>query len=156
MRASAAFGEIPQRMHYQGYLAFANGLPVECLEPTTCPQPVDLTVRIYSDPLADALLWEEDHFGVVVVGGMFNLTLGESVPITPDLLEGPAFLGVEVNGNEEMQPRQELLSAPWALRCMAADDATHLGGIHALDYVTNAAAATTEGALQAQITALEE
>ena len=69
MSASAAFGEIPQRMHYQGYLALANGEPVDCLDPATCSQPVDLTFRIYSDATADALLWEEDHLGVVVMGG---------------------------------------------------------------------------------------
>ena len=149
--STTAWAQIPERMHYQGYLTFANGLPVECLDPATCQQPVDLTVRLYSDPLADALLWEEDHLGVVVVGGVVNVPLGENVPITPDLREGPAFLGIEVNGNEEMQPRQELLSTPWALRCMAADDATHLGGIHATDYVTSADADATEDALQSQI-----
>ncbi len=153
MSASAAFGEIPQRMHYQGYLALANGEPVDCLDPATCSQPVDLTFRIYSDATADALLWEEDHLGVVVNAGMFSVTLGEDTPITLDLLEGPAFLGIEVNGNEELEPRQELTTAAWAMRCMEAGNAANLGGIAAADYVTGAAAAEANDALQAQITA---
>ena len=113
--ASATQAQVPERMHYQGQLTLANGDLVECADPATCSQPIDLTFRIYSDPVADALLWEEDHLGVVVLGGTFNVTLGSSVPLTPDLLEGPAFLGVEVNGSEELQPRQELVSAAFAM-----------------------------------------
>jgi hypothetical protein len=71
---SIAEAQVPQRMHYQGYLTLANGDPVECADPATCSAPVDLTFRIYSDANADALLWEEDHLEVIVVGGVFNVT----------------------------------------------------------------------------------
>jgi hypothetical protein len=114
-----------------------------------------MTFRIYSDPIADALLWEEDHLDVIVVGGVFSVMLGGEIAITPDLLEGPAFLGVEINGNEELEPRQELVSTAFSLRCVEALNAAKLGGVEAEGYVTNAAADATELALQSQITSLE-
>ena len=153
---STALAEIPQRMHYQGYLTLAGGEPVECADPTTCSQPIDLTFRIYSDPIADALLWEEDHLNVIVVGGMFNVMLGEEVPITPDLLAGPAFLGVEVNGNEELEPRQELVSTGRAMHCAQALDAAKLGGVAASGYVNTADFTVAVEALEAKIAELED
>jgi hypothetical protein len=122
-------------MHYQGFLTTATGIPVECLDPATCDEPVDLTFRIYADPVADVLLWEEDVLGVVVTGGLFNVILGETDPLTPDIFNGPAFIGVEVNGNEELKPRQEVVSAAFALRCAEALNAQLLGGLPADDYV---------------------
>jgi len=153
-----AEAQVPERMHYQGFLTTASGIPIDCLDPATCSQPIELTFRIYSDPVADALLWEEDHLGVIVNGGVFNVTLGSSVPLTPDLLEGPAFLGIEVNGNEELQPRQELVSAAFALRCQEALNAGSLGGVPAGDFLTetevNGAIDTATTPLQDQLLAL--
>ena len=71
-----ATAQVPERMHYQGFLTTASGIPIECIDPATCDSPVDLTFRIYADPIADVLLWEEDVLGVVVIGGSFNVTLG--------------------------------------------------------------------------------
>jgi len=122
-------------MHYQGFLTTASGVPIECLDPATCDEPIDITFRIYADPVADALLWEEDQLGVVVTGGVFNVILGSTDPLTPDLFAGPAFLGVEVNGNEELKPRQEIVSTAFALRCAEALNAQQLGGLTPEDYV---------------------
>ena len=138
--SATVVAQVPERMHYQGYLTTTSGDPIECLDPATCSEPVDMTFRIYSDANADALLWEEDHLEVVVVGGVFNVTLGSEVPITPDLLAGPAFLGVEINGNEELEPRQELVSAAFSLRCVEALNAAKLGGVEAEGYATDATA----------------
>ena len=151
--AHNASAQVPERMHYQGQLTLANGDLVECADPAPCSQPIALTFRIYSDPVADALLWEEDHLGVVVLGGTFNVTLGSSVPLTPDLLEGPAFLGVEVNGNEELQPRQELVSAAFAMRCHEALNAASLGGVPANGFLT---ADAVNDAIDASTTSLQE
>jgi hypothetical protein len=153
--ASPTQAQVPERMHYQGYLTLANGAPVECADPANCDVPVELTFRIYADPVADVLLWEEDQLDVVVVGGVFNVILGETDPLIPEIFEGPAFLGVEVNGNEELQPRQEIVSAPFALHCAEAQNAQNLGGLEAKDFVTHAAANATELALQDQITSFE-
>jgi hypothetical protein len=147
-----AEAQVPERMHYQGFLTLVNGDPVECADPATCSEPVDMTFRIYSDANADALLWEEDPLDVSVVGGVFSVMLGSEVPITPDLLEGPAFLGVEVSGNAELQPRQQLVSPAFALRCTEAENALKLGEIDAASHVTGATASATEEVLQAQIT----
>jgi len=133
--AFQARAQVPERMHYQGFITTTTGLPVDCLNPATCDVPMDMTFRIYADPFADALLWEEDHVGVSVVGGVFNITLGEIEPLTPQLFSGPSFLGIEINGNEELEPRQEIVSAAYALRSNDAVNAENLGGIAAADFV---------------------
>ena len=136
---------VPERLHYQGYLTTSSGQPVECLDPAICDEPIDLTFRIYADPVADALLWEEEQLGVIVVAGVFNVLLGETDPLTPEIFDGPAFLGVEINENGELLPRQEIVSAAFALRCAEAINAQLLGGILAQDYVTVADVGQLQG-----------
>jgi hypothetical protein len=133
--AFEAQAQVPERMHYQGFITTTSGFPVDCLNPATCDVPMDMTFRIYADPFADALLWEEDHLDVSVVGGVFNITLGEIEPLTPQVFSGPSFLGIEINGNEELEPRQEIVSAAYALRSNDAVNAQNLGGIAAEDFV---------------------
>ena len=125
----------PERMHYQGYLTHVAGSPVECPNALNCDQTLDMTFRLYSDPTANALLWEELHPAVSVVDGMFQVTLGALDPLTPELFNGPTFLGIEINGNGEMEPRQEMVSAAFALRATAAMNAAFLGGVPAASYV---------------------
>jgi len=143
--APSAEAQVPERMHYQGYLTTASGEPVECLDPATCDVPMDMTFRIYADPIADVLLWEEDQLGVIVAGGVFNVILGATDPLTPEIFNGPAFLGIEVNGNEELQPRQEVVSSAFALRCAEANDAVLLGGLTPESYVKTAEVGTLQG-----------
>ena len=73
-----------------------------------------------------------DQLGVVVTGGVFNVILGSIEPLTPDVFSGPSFLGIEINGNEELEPRQEIVSSAFALRCAEALNAQLLGGLGAV------------------------
>jgi len=47
--------------------------------------------------------------------GLFNVSLGEVTPLTPTIFMLPLELGVEVNGDGEMAPRQPLAGAPCAM-----------------------------------------
>jgi hypothetical protein len=94
-----AMAQVPERLHYQGVLTLATGEPVECADPARCSQPIEMTFRIQGDPVADQLLWEEDVSDVVVIGGMLNVTLGVTVPLTP---EGLQWTGVS-RGRSERQ-----------------------------------------------------
>jgi microcystin-dependent protein len=102
---------VPLVMNYQGTLRDIEG--------NLLSGRYAMTFRIYNavdDPIASAL-WTEDHTGVVVRDGLFNVVLGDITPISPTLFDSPnRFIGVQVAGTEELAPRQRFASVPYAIR----------------------------------------
>jgi hypothetical protein len=128
---SLIWGAAPQQLHYQGYLVDGAEEAVDCSDPFSCDTSFNFSFRLYDAPFGGTLIWEEDHAALPVYAGVFHLVLGDSFPINPSFLDGPRWLGVEVNELGEMSPRQRLTSAAYALRSAHADaaaDATTLGG----------------------------
>jgi hypothetical protein len=138
---SLVLAEVPQKLHYQGYLTDGAGDPVHCPDTLQCEQAFDLTVRLYAEAEGGAVLWQEIHPQVAIYQGSFHLTLGEVEPISGPLLENPTWLAIKVNDNLEMDPRQSLVSAAYAIRASSSDSATtavnasQLGGIDAAEYI---------------------
>jgi hypothetical protein len=130
-----AEAQVPERMHYQGILTLANGDPVECANPLTCDQPLDMTFRIHPDAFNDTVLWDETQAGISVAAGLFNVILGAVEPIPASVFSGAPFLSIEINGNGELEPRTEIVSAAFALRSTEAVNALQFGGLPATDYV---------------------
>ena len=136
MPMASAAGAVPEQVHYQGVLTNAVGDPIHCPDAMTCPDGMlDLTFRLYGDLEAGDPLWEEIHEAVPVVMGAFQVVLGVETPVTGDLLDSGTWLSVEVNSAGEMEPRQAVVSTPYALRASGADN---LGGLAASEYVTSA------------------
>ena len=102
---------VPLVMNYQGTLRDIGG---NLLSGTYV-----MTFRIYNavdDPVASAL-WTEEHTGVVVRDGLFNVVLGDITAISPTMFDSPnRFIGVEVAGTGELAPRQRFASVPYAIR----------------------------------------
>ena len=142
---SSALGQVPERLHYQGYLTTSDGTPVNCPNIIVCPQTFDMVFRLYDADTGGASLWDEPHEAVGIVEGVFNVTLGIFDPLSADLLGGPRFLGVEINGQGELLPRQEVVSAAFALRSGDAKNSDSLGGLPAEDYVTVADVGQLQG-----------
>ncbi|MBR57709.1 MAG: hypothetical protein CMH54_06575, partial [Myxococcales bacterium] len=141
-----ASAEVPSALHYQGYLTNSVGEPVDCPDVAACPDVrFDLTFRIYATANGGQPLWEELHEAVGIDNGVFNVTLGEVESVSPELLDGPVYLGVELNENGEMSPRQRLVAAPFAIKAQhaetagTADDALSLGGLTVDELVTSEA-----------------
>lgn len=109
---------VPPYLHYQGMLRDAEGKPISGVH--------KLTFRIYDDvtaPLPEAR-WLEEHNEVTVRSGQFSVLLGNTNPIPPTLFDSPdRFIGITLDGLDEMVPRQRFASAPFA---MYADHATSL------------------------------
>jgi hypothetical protein len=109
---------VPPYLNYQGTLRDAEGKPISGVH--------KLTFRIYddvTDPLPEAR-WMEEHAQVTVRNGQFSVLLGNTTPIPPTLFSGPdRFIGITLDGLDEMVPRQRFASAPFA---MYADHATSL------------------------------
>ena len=99
---SIAQAQVPERLHYQGFLTNASGQPVECLNPLTCDQPLDMIFRLHPDAFSETVLWNETQAGVIVDGGLFNVILGSIEPIPAEVFAGAAFLSIEINNNGEL------------------------------------------------------
>ncbi len=111
------FAAVPSLINYQGIVTDTGGSPVTGTH--------DLTFRIYPDSLsATTPLWTEVHPGVDVDEGLFNIILGGTTPITPDLFDAEErWMGITVDSDQEMYPRMKITSVPWALRASVADSA---------------------------------
>ncbi|HMN28102.1 MAG TPA: hypothetical protein PKE45_08100 [Caldilineaceae bacterium] len=109
---------VPPFLNFQGSLRDPAGNPLNGEH--------RLVFRIYGavDAPLEAALWNEEHTGVTVRDGYFNVLLGDKTPLPPAFFAGPdLFIGVTVDTFEEMTPRQRFASAPYA---MYADHASSL------------------------------
>jgi hypothetical protein len=149
----SASAEVPQQLHYNGFLTNAVGEAVDCSDPLQCADSYDLSVRIYASETSTVPLWDELHTAVPIYSGSFHMVLGQIAPITPDTLDGPVWLGIRVNTQPEMTPRQKVVSSPFAIRANTAGqadealNASQLGGLSAEDYATQ----STVSELQANL-----
>ena len=131
--------EVPHQLHYSGFATDGAGDPLNCPNTFECATSFDLKFRIYSEGEGGAVYWEETHSAVSFYDGSFHVALGTVTPIDADLLSGDRWLGVAVNDNEEMLPRQKLLSAAYAIRAGTvenAENAAQLGGLSPADYAS--------------------
>ena len=110
--ARPARADQPNTMSYQGRLKDSDGVAVANGD-------YDFEFRLYDDLAGGALLWEEEQLDVTVTDGYFAVSLGsvdgffDGVDEDFDFSE-PAFLGVEVEGDDEMVPRVAANSVAYA------------------------------------------
>ena len=101
---------------YQGTLSNAGGQPVNTATP--------MTFKLYTVPSGGTALWTEARAGanaVPIANGLFNVLLGSVTPINVSLLNQDLWLGISVNGDAEMSPREKLGSVPFAIHARFAD-----------------------------------
>ncbi len=120
---------VPSQVNYQGQLLDSAGAPLPNGEYT-------VTMSLYDAATSGALVWGPQIFDgqglighgprVPVVGGYFNLILStdtNSAPIANAFFNGATrYLEIRVGSNPAISPRQQILSAPFAL------NADRLGG----------------------------
>jgi len=104
---------------YQGRLADADGNPLTGT--------YNMIFRLYDAATGGTPLWEEPWSGsngVRVSDGLFNVMLGSLTPIPADLIAGHAslFLGITVGTDDEMAPRVQLGSVPFAVQALTVPD----------------------------------
>jgi hypothetical protein len=116
---SAAFAAgVPNLMTYQGKLTGTDGLPV--VDGT-----YSLTLNIYSDSTGGVALWTETN-SVNTEKGIFSTSLGSTTPLSPYLFSGSnLFLGISINGGDEMPARQRLTSVAYSFQAASADTAQY-------------------------------
>lgn len=118
--ASPLTAQVPPLLNYQGYLAAGDT--------ATDRQSVALTgsfkvvFSIYPAATGGSPLWTETQT-VSVTDGLFNVLLGGVVPIPQTLFaEAERYLGVKVENDPELVPRQRIVSVGYAFRAGVADD----------------------------------
>jgi hypothetical protein len=104
---------------YQGRLADANGNPLTGT--------YNMIFRLYAVPTGGAPLWEEQWTGsngVRVSDGLFNVMLGSLHAIDQSVIAGhdQLWLGITVGTDDEMTPRVQLGSVPFAMQALTVPD----------------------------------
>jgi hypothetical protein len=104
---------VPMTANYQGSLENADGEPLNAT--------VSMTIALYDTAQEGNALWIETHPQVEVIDGLFSVILGTLVPFDENSLADERYLGVTVESDPEMTPRQELTSAFFAMRAAVAE-----------------------------------
>lgn len=120
---------------YQGRLADTAGAPLTGT--------YGMIFRLYSASSGGAPLWEEQWTGsnsVAVSDGLFNVMLGSLTPIAQGVITShdPLYLGITVGSDDEMTPRVQLGSVPYATQALTVPDSTIATAKLADAAVTNA------------------
>jgi hypothetical protein len=141
----------PQQLHYNGFLTNDAGEPVDCPNSITCSEQYEFTFRFYTSIDGTSPIWTEQEIDVPIYQGTFHVFLGDAVPIDGALLDyDELWLGIKVNNLNEMEPRQRLVSAAYAIRANTADqadNATQLGGMAPDHYATTESVTVLENSI---------
>jgi len=113
--SSASTGTIA----YQGRLADASGAPLTGT--------YNMIFRLYTGATDGTPLWSEQWTGangVKVSDGLFNVMLGSlaQLPISQFTNASSLFLGITVGTDDEMAPRVQLGSVPFAVQALTVPD----------------------------------
>lgn len=118
---------VPGVMSYQGKLNNSSGRPFSGI--------VTMTFTIYNAPTGGDVLWTEPATGaqsVTVTNGIFNVELGSIQPFPDTLFSNDTlYLGIRVDLDDEMIPRQRITSGIYAFKAKAVEYNVPIGTIMA-------------------------
>lgn len=108
------WAQVPPVISYQGVINDPSG---ELVPDGT----YTMSFRLYDNATGGAALYSETQ-SVEVRKGYFNVLIGSQVPFPPSLnFTAPYYLGIAYDGGNEMTPRTQLASSPYALNARTAD-----------------------------------
>lgn len=119
---TAAGPQIPKTFSYQGTLRLADGSPATGA--------FNMTIRLYDVVTGGNALFSEPFANVPVRDGLFNLVIGDNpAHLLPDAIfaTGQIYLGVTVDPDPELLPRQRIHPVPWAMYAATANHALTAG-----------------------------
>ncbi|MCB1060947.1 MAG: hypothetical protein KDB65_11995 [Calditrichaeota bacterium] len=108
---------VPQLINYQGELSDNLGAPLD----TT----VAISFVIYDAASGGTTLWSETQSSVTSVNGDFHVLLGSVNPIPDSVFAGDfTWLGISVEDDSEMLPRERIASTAYSYRVGTVDGAS--------------------------------
>ncbi|HRW04650.1 MAG TPA: hypothetical protein P5121_06130 [Caldilineaceae bacterium] len=110
---TTAAATIPSSFSYQGTLRDGTGALVT--------GPITLDLKLYTVPTGGPVKHAES-FNVNVRDGAFSLVVGDAgTPVDPAIFNSAqVYIGIAINGEAEMLPRQRLHPVPWAMQASTA------------------------------------
>ncbi len=108
-----AGAQVPPLMNYQGVLTDAGGAAMP-------DGTYEIIFRLYPDEYTESPIWEELK-PVSVTKGIFNVILGETVPLEMPF-DTMLWLGISVGGEAELEPRIPLVSTPYSFNARTVQD----------------------------------
>ena len=116
MLSTPTLADVPGLINYQGTLTDSNGVTLNTI--------VSMTFTIYTDSTLGSTVWTEIHPLVEVNNGLFNVLLGRVNAIPDTVFQDPErWLGVRVESDPELEPRQRMAAVGYAFRASEADTA---------------------------------
>jgi len=112
------FAAAPNKINFQGVLKDSSG--------NLLTGNYTLTFAIYDVSTGGVALWLEAQ-SVAVSGGNYTAVLGSTIPLTL-AFDKEYWLGLKVGAENEMTPRYQLASAPYAFSSKKAENADQFGG----------------------------
>ena len=117
--SSSIKAQVPRTISYQGSIVTPTGAPIKDGQHV-------VIISFYDDPKGGAPLYTE-ILNTEVKRGLFCANVGSSTPIPPAVkFDHVYYLGIAVDGGEEMSPRTILTSVPYALHSETAEYANRL------------------------------
>ncbi len=123
--AAMAQAVVTGRINFQGRLSDDSGIPVPDGD-------YQMTFFIYSSSTGGSPIWSETQ-NVATTDGIYSVVLGLINELDPYDITGDRYLGVKVESDSEMSPRQLLTAVPFALK---AADSEALSGQSATDFAS--------------------
>jgi len=122
--------DVPLLINYQGLLTDSKGDPIEGLKP--------LEFNIYDSATDGNKVWGPQIFNSVpVIKGRFNVILGTTDNIGRLISEAfdtnNRYLGIQMNNNAELKPRQQILSVPYAIQSLHSTTASSASSVSAVN-----------------------
>jgi hypothetical protein len=110
-------GAVPEQISFQGRLADSGGNPLDGT--------YSITFTIYSVPSGGSSIWNETLPSVNVDNGLFSVQLGGLTPLTEFVFaDSERYLGISVEGGQELDPRIHLTNMPWSFKSAISDSVT--------------------------------
>jgi hypothetical protein len=117
LMTTVAITDVPHMINYQGALTDDYGIPIEGIK--------SITFCVHSDSLGmTGAEWCETR-SCTLRNGLFNVVLGEGVPIPKNTFDGSVrWMKVTVEG-DELTPLRKIVTVPYAFRSANADTADY-------------------------------
>lgn len=108
----------PATLNYQGVLTDTTGQSLTGQK--------TIVVKLYTSQTGGSAFWS-DSYTVTLKNGQFSVVLGsDSNPLPAGSFTGTTYIGVQVNSEAEMTPRQKMASVAYALMAHSVSDTSSI------------------------------
>ena len=136
---AAAAAAIPSSFSYQGTLRDADGNLINGT--------VNLSLHLYGVVTGGTALYTEAFTDVNVRDGLFTVVVGDAQALPASVFNTvPLYLGIKVNNDAELLPRQRLHPVPYAMQATSAQTAVTANNLAQGGGVPNLVTLGTNGA----------